>query len=215
MGGERASTAGRNGAARGGGMDQADSEGGELTRGDRSAVNDYTNFGFKNVNELLRNGDIKSFGNKEKAIQEAKTLTQKLDKAFDRAPTLTGKTEVFRGVDKAAVANWKVGQTVTDKGFVSTSTRQGSAFFQDKSAVIKITIPKGTKAIQPRTGNRREKELILNRGTKFRVKSVTTKAHRTDSTFEFCCIRNLVAFRFCNLVGCSSTRQDQRFCNVA
>jgi hypothetical protein len=183
MGKGRASGAGRNGAARtGGGMDQAPSEGGELTRGDRSAVNDYTNFGFKNTNELLRTGDVTTMGKKDAAIREAKQLTEKLDKAFTRAPTLTGKTEVLRGVDSKAVAGWKVGQTVTDKGFVSTSTKAGSAFYQDKAVVIKINVPKGTKAIQPRTGNRREKELILNRGTKFKVKSITTKAHPTQGT---------------------------------
>jgi len=151
----------------------------------RSVVNQYTLNDFKNVNRVLRGQDVVAFGKKESAIAAAKKTIAGMKEAFREAPGLAKSATVYRGVDADAVSGLlgkgnPVGKTYTDKAFVSTSLKKGGSFFQDKKVVLEIKLPKGTKVLQPRTSNRREREVILNAGTKLKITGKTTRQHPTQ-----------------------------------
>jgi hypothetical protein len=200
MGGGRSSGGGRNAAARTGGgaaiggapgeqnstaLGRVGTEGGEpLSRVEKSAVNDYQNESYRNVNRILRGQEVTGFGNKEKIREEANKTIAGVDKAFTKAPRLKETTKVLRGVNEKDVASIlsaknPVGKTLTDKAYVSTTLRKGG-YYLDRKVVMEITVPKGTKVLQPRGGNRREREVLLNRGTKLKVTGVEKRQHVTQ-----------------------------------
>ena len=84
----------------------------------------------------------------------------------------------------------QVGKTVTDKGYVSTSRSKEEAkkFGYGSSVSIDIKVPKGTKALyMPRINPRRgvkERELLLDRNTKYKVVKRTDKDGITKITLE-------------------------------
>jgi hypothetical protein len=157
--------------------------GGEtLTRAEISAVAEYQNESYRNINRYLRGQELTGFGNKEKLKQEIKENVKHIDSAFKKAPRLSKDVEVLRGVNPSNVASIlnsgnPVGKTFTEKSYVSTTTRRGG-YYLDRNVVMEIKVPKGTKVLQPRGGNRREREVLLDRGTKMKVTGVRTEKNQ-------------------------------------
>ncbi len=78
------------------------------------------------------------------------------------------------GAHYAAIRGLKVGDTFTDPSFVSTSVLPSHAWGGSTNATIRL--PKTTRAIyaEPHSMQRGEGELILDRGTTFRVVTPAT-----------------------------------------
>lgn len=82
---------------------------------------------------------------------------------------------VHRGVDgRVHMQNLKVGSTFGDNGYSSTSAVEGASF-QHKEVMMHISVPKGHHALSVENHSEveNEKEILLPRGSQFRVTKVT------------------------------------------
>lgn len=145
------------------------------------AVMDYQDLSYEPINQALRN-DIKL---KDVAPEAVKT-----DKGMQKAMKKTTEEKtVYRGFGDTAGKQLSIsnaGQIITDKAYTSTSMSK-KAFKEagfDRGWTAKITVPKGTKAIDvnktlgKKSISPHEKELILNKGTKYGIKKID-KAKKT------------------------------------
>lgn len=137
------------------------------------------------INSFLRRGQ-------RGGRYDEKEDIKKMDKAFKEVPPLEKDTEVFRiaVVDKKDLDKFTPGSIYQDNAFVSTSiNKKVMGEFLDKnneelpdthtSVQLNILCKKGGKAIpiseiNSEYENAHEQELLLNRGSKFRVEKVTT-----------------------------------------
>ena len=114
------------------------------------------------------------------ALTSGDTATQSaLDAAF-KNNKLSKDTILYRGVEEKFAAKLKVGETFTDKGFVSTSRDSGMTSLGRQ---VQISAKAGTPAVDvvhhlgshPSFDKYRasEKEVLLNRGSKFKVVKIT------------------------------------------
>ena len=148
------------------------------------AVYEYSNNGFKQVNEMLR---TKQYGSDNNYIVKG------LDLVIKATPALTENKTLLRGVtgglaDKLLES--KVGDGFQDNGYMSTTGNVNVAKFfssnqSDDFAVMVLDVPKGTKAFQPKKfflgqddgsdlwgALQAEDEYILARGTKFEITGI-------------------------------------------
>ncbi len=153
-----------------------------------AAVNSYAGADYKSINTSLRGGSDS---------ESAKVA--KLDAAFDsHGETLDTDVTVYRGSSEDLFADAREasagdrdvssgtidGVEMTDRGFVSSSLDHNVAakFTPDEGAIYEITVPKGTRVIPVHklTGSsnyldkfvrKNEREVLLKRGSRFRVKS--------------------------------------------
>jgi hypothetical protein len=106
-----------------------------------------------------------------------------MDEAMKKS-TLDSDIVTYRGMDQTKIDSilgaCVPGREFTYKGFMSTSTSKkwSRNFFSDEGGTFRITVPKGTHAIYKHENNVRnrmitERELLLDRGMKFKVTSVT------------------------------------------
>jgi predicted ABC-type ATPase len=146
-----------------------------------SAVLDYYNsvYGYQNINGRAR-GLVPpkvAFGH-----DYAQENIDALDSAFTKIAPLEQPIKVYRGFSDTR--NLDIGDSFSDKGFVSTTTDadvakryaegQLGGTDEDQPAVARITVPAGTKAIstEPFKKNDTERtmnEVLLPRNTQFRV----------------------------------------------
>lgn len=152
----------------------------KLPEEQREAIEAYTNTGYISIASDLRKG------------KTDRPYVKEIDEAIESHPGISEDTLVYRGVYGREAyglprGSEAVGLVGEEKGFMSTSirVRTSAAFaqkpvgwaddlpdnpnafvFSDDSAMLRITIPKGTKA---GTGLSGEFEYILARGTKFRI----------------------------------------------
>lgn len=131
----------------------------------RSALAFYTGSAYIEVNGQLR-GTI--------GVDESVTnLIDEIDRAFESAAvTTTEPIVVHRSVEMNDELRSVLtpGTEFTDKGFVSTSTNRRNVLQQtDEFATMRIVVPKGARVL---AGNDDENELIINRGSRFRVGKV-------------------------------------------
>lgn len=150
----------------------------------------YMNYGFGAINALLRSGKKEATdwldptaSKSEQAdgifatFAQVKKATADFKAFHEQAPALPVSVTLFRGLN--VPVSMKVGDTFTDRGFVSTSLSrsvvddflvdvQGGGMKSLGSAhtVLRIAAPKGTKALY---GREDEEEFILGPDTKFRV----------------------------------------------
>lgn len=148
---------------------------------EKQALKAYTLAGSYPLNDFLRNGTSVEKGKWSNATplrtnEDVKEAVQEIDSAMERA-SLDKETTVFRGVNndvwKMITEGLEVGGVIQDKGFVSTSLKKLTS--SSLTHFMKIVVPKGAKAI-PLEGlvpNRSAGEILLNRGTRFRVVSKT------------------------------------------
>jgi SPP1 gp7 family putative phage head morphogenesis protein len=154
-----------------------------ITKPQAFAVNSYCRSGYLPVNGYLRTGKtVISRG--QAYLDEITDQVRLLKEVFDAAPPIKDDLLVFRGVSDDfgdLLQGLKIGDKISDKGFVSTSIRQSVAVedFGGDVMLMEIIIPKGTKVVAPVgmledkgliTGAMQiEQEVIINAGSTFRV----------------------------------------------
>ena len=150
------------------------------------AIQAYTGTGFIEINSSLRRGAMPR--------EQAKAVAV-LDAHMGRTPN--DVTEVYRGVPKLP-CEMKPGATFQDKAFVSTSTNVAIAkgflpISQRTGVLIRITNPRAAKGMDLRKvgdrENRKEKEILLARNTRFRVISVSDKIENNYGTHREVAVR--------------------------
>lgn len=138
----------------------------DMSPRETEAFQNYTGAMFRDINPRLRAG--------KSVAREDKQDVAVMDAAFQRAKT-TSDITVYRGVGGDFINKLTKGVSFTDGGFVSTTSSQSMAdgFARgDQEAVMEIRVPKGSKAISVTDisqFSKTEKEIVLNRGAKFRV----------------------------------------------
>jgi GNAT superfamily N-acetyltransferase len=155
----------------------------------------YTSSGYSDINNYLRTGAKPELG----SVNETKGYIESLDTEISKTSAPRDMV-LFRGttgVEK--FEKLEVGDTFTDKGFVSTTTNRetvtefmstatGGRFDSrpvEKGVVLQISVPQGEKVLSvknyfkgvsdrygPSEGILSETEHILPRGTTFRVDSI-------------------------------------------
>lgn len=144
------------------------------------ALHGYTTTDYAPVNKMLRRG-------------EETPQSRRLDSAFDRfSVRLTAPITVERGMTGVALdqSEFRVGAVVSDKAFISTSYKgwvaegfaKSTTARQPDQYVIRITVPAGQRVL---AGDPGEKELILERNTSMRIKSIVSSKPRKDSGSRF------------------------------
>lgn len=133
--------------------------------------------GYKSINGFNRHGPESQPADKHKALADH---TAKLDAMIASAPPLKEPISVVRGVKNVdelfGAEGSRVGHTFSDKGFVSTSTdvRKAHRFHGTTGAQIHIHVPAGNKVLKmllTPDDDDSEKEILLARGSKFKVLS--------------------------------------------
>ncbi len=106
----------------------------------------------------------------EKLTNDQLALTRVLDSALAKLPS--HKVTVYRGTSKKFKA--KVGSVVEFKAYTSTSTERDVAegFVRDRLIILKV---KTGKDIQDYSNAGNEREILLPRGSKFKVDGVTSE----------------------------------------
>lgn len=160
-----------------------------LDAGQKSAIQTYTGGAFSSINDGLRGH--------ESLDDDSKATIKGLDAAFKSAATTAGDVVVYRGGGLSALGSdptKMVGKTILDKGFVSTTTAVGIANGfagqgKEKQRVVRydISLPGGTKALSADAAlgadSLGQHELILKRGSKFKIESVTPTKLKSGITF--------------------------------
>jgi superfamily I DNA/RNA helicase/DNA polymerase III epsilon subunit-like protein len=134
--------------------------------------------------------------------KETIEITESMDKLFDAAPTLAEDIMLYRGVHSEysdeLMRSYEVGDMFTDLGFSSTTLSRGQAedftdYGEDEydedtekpKLLLEIIAPEGTRAIHvpaylgSSTSHPDENEVLLDRGTTFRVISKTESVDGT------------------------------------
>lgn len=148
------------------------------------AVQSYADVLFAPINGGLRRsgGDLKS---KEFVDKESVEVIKTLDAAMAKS-SLKEDISLYRGASNKRNKTFKVGQTLQDSGFSSTSLRSESAeaFLGDTDNtpyIMKISAKKGQKALLPgqnklaKKQTAQEVEVLLPRGTSYKITKISKK----------------------------------------
>lgn len=153
----------------------------DLTSDEMNSVGRYTeNDFYQSLNKALRNGE-KLDVTKASAISNIDTSIQK--------QVLRNDIYTYRGgiFDANLTKNWKAGSVIEDKAFISTSLERDIAkeFINTRDAKVlgsdatlfKIKVPKGSNGlfVDLAQTNIFEGELLLPRGSKFKINSMVAK----------------------------------------
>lgn len=144
---------------------------------------DYQADGHRDLNVFLRTGHV-PYGSEDigRYLEE---FAAALEKAINKAMPVPQNLIAFRAVSGKQTLEYfeaNVGRVVVDNGFVSTTlSRQYAMDFMRadllgpfQAMIIEVRVPKGTRATyMGHLGRRKERELLLQRGTKFRIISVS------------------------------------------
>jgi hypothetical protein len=136
-----------------------------LSAAEKTALNSYSEFGYKGLNEDLRSGA--AF-----ATDIHGATIKRLDAAINRGRILRD-VYVYRGreLPGGLDARRLVGRTIKDRAFVSTSlSRRTGETFAGGSLLVRVRLKAGTKAAA--LSKIEENEVLLPRNSKFRIKSV-------------------------------------------
>ena len=151
-----------------------------LTESQQKGVKRYTGDGFRDMNLMLRFGENSVLFPKQ--LQETKDLVKGCSEALENS-RLPFDMVAYRGVDYKDISaiigasvegnlNSLIGKKFVDKGFFSTSIDEKRAYVARVNGVkITTVLPKGTKGmyLDPISVYSGEKEIILQRGTNFRI----------------------------------------------
>jgi GNAT superfamily N-acetyltransferase len=132
-------------------------------------VNEYTGRLYNNINRHLRGTDK---GANDADIEEK---VDAMDAAFFRAPMSREDRTVYRGVSVNVGRELVAGETFKDEGYTSTTTDMRvtgdfTGYGGGPKYVMEITVPSGTQFIEVEESS--EKEIILNRGSRFSVEEI-------------------------------------------
>lgn len=150
-----------------------------LSQKDKRDLRYYKDAGYRSINETLRG--------KRKKTDYIDEEIKDLDNIIKKGETPKNMI-VYRGFSHKEIATNPesfVGRTFTDKAFISTTlmptigkTFAGAGVRRENAILAKIRVPKGTKAADLATSRfgtsnlvRTEAEILLGRGTKFKISS--------------------------------------------
>lgn len=164
---------------------------GPLTKANETALAEYSSLtGYVDINDRLRTGAVPSYLSHE-------TLDETIAQIRDSMRPLPNDQTVFRGVSVKQFSGITdvsqlpdlVGETFRDEGFTSTSTEMIGRFVPKKDDVLMtIRVPKGYPHVDLAQNSEwtKEKELLLDAGTEFRVVDATPpgKIPRWQLTLE-------------------------------
>lgn len=143
------------------------------------------------INRFLRGKRGVPWGSDVQESSTARWYAKQMDSAIAKAAPISSASDVqvFRGVEDLRAVFGKdiaVGQRITDKGFISTTTdlktavkfESGAEAAGTQGGVIEITVPAGTRAAWlssvPGTDFPMLKELLLARNSTLEVQSIST-----------------------------------------
>jgi hypothetical protein len=165
--------------------------GGAPTQKEETALNSYTGMAFGTMNMHLRGQDASNTGWLP-ATSDHKENIETLKKLIDRSATNEDQT-VYRGVSKFSKVfeGLKVGDTVVDNGFMSTSqfhevAEKFSTPLNKDAGVFEISLPKGSKAVDVgavldfKYGGG-EGEMLLPSGTALKITSIEQRKPKFSS----------------------------------
>jgi phage portal protein BeeE len=143
----------------------------KLNEDELNAVQNYQTISYDEMNRNLRKG-------KELSEDDQYDLPH-IDSAISKATGFTEDVNVYRGMN-VSPSKLTEGTTFEDKGFISTSTDRKIANLYADKCMVQIVIPKGSKCLPlsskiSDSDSKREKEVMLPRGSKFRVVSAGEK----------------------------------------
>lgn len=146
-----------------------------ITGEELQAVKQYQGADFAFINTWMRNPD--NGGNQADGKMYLRKADQ-IERVIQKQPALKGEEVVYRGLrpTKEMKANLVPGGMISDKGFMSTTTdREVAKNFGN--VVMTIRVPKGHKALRmtdlvDTPSAKREKEMLLPRGTKLKITHV-------------------------------------------
>jgi phage-related protein (TIGR01555 family) len=163
---------------------------GSLNEKHVDAIQTYSGSSYENINASLRGG-------KPVDPSDLKPTMRNMDAAFKSdAAVLSETVETYRGMNGTSPVaeairsgQLEVGGTIQDRGFVSTTIDPSvaSGFVRtDTGMVMKITAPAGSRGIYMGAGPpqnlsafSKERELLLDRGSKFRITKIEDTKDKT------------------------------------
>lgn len=165
---------------------------GALPEDERKAVRDYTGSWFRAINTILRKGDGPEVESTvgHYTLQDAKKKIPLIDRAFKRPTSKLGDNMILHRAmnwsdfgDKVARGEIGVGSSWTDKGFTSTAATKGG---WGGNVQMRIRAPKGISAlhINGKSAHPAEEEVLLNRGTSFRILSLRKSGDKWEVEVE-------------------------------
>lgn len=156
-----------------------------LGREEQEAVQYYRDDYTGNMNVGLREG------------REPSERVQAIDRAI--ASSQIEATTVYRGISMSE-AKWSVGDTISDKGFASTSEgrdvasnfavgawqydEEGEPLVVDHPALLEISVPDGASALRIPSGESDEKEVLMGRNTQIKITGISETEHTNPDTGE-------------------------------
>ena len=170
----------------------------------KDAISDYVVQYPKEVGHTIMNGTLREQQGYDNVTPEYRDdinsrITQ-MDKLVELSPALTENTTTFRGIGSGFAQELRekgIGAKYTDNGFTSVSLDKdvaGGFPSLPSGNIMEIVLPTGIKAINPsrfftsgRIGDtelKREKELILGRGTNFEVLSIEDSPYGFGNLFK-------------------------------
>jgi hypothetical protein len=159
----------------GGGYDSGAYSEPSSTPSQKAAFQAFQDAGYAPINGALREGGS--------AKPSVKAAIKEMDSAFKASGGLGESVTVYRGMAASHFDSVAVGAIVKDKGFACTTTDKKIAaqFAKRANGVsVEIRLPKGAKAMRigKITGKNmhNENEVLLSRGTKFKVVSKSPKS---------------------------------------
>lgn len=141
-----------------------------LSDEEQHALNQYISFEAYIINEKLRNGTVLN------EIQQE--IMKNLDSALKKMPYYNGNISrsLYFGDKSAAedfVKKFKVGEKITFNEYISTTC---SKEFYNPEGEVQILIINSKKGRDITSFNRKEKEVLYERNSKFKVRHIEEKA---------------------------------------
>lgn len=148
-----------------------------LTHAQQVAVYDYTTDSFGPINAGLR-GEGPISPAHQTTIDDLSAAMRPLPQEATFARHMSSSDFHAYSGDRALKQeelSRMVGQTITHEGFTSTSLHESDISHLERDVQVKIYAPPGTRAVyaEPLSAHKGEREMILDRGTSFKVIDVT------------------------------------------
>lgn len=137
-----------------------------LSQSIKNAIKEYTGPAYAQINGALRTG--------KKLGSNKQNVVNKLNEAFAQPEAKANENfTVYRGITSSQLQHLAMGSTITDKGFVSTSSdvNEANFFAGTAGALMEIRVKKGQPAMSVKNTSAfpSEMEVMLPANTSFKV----------------------------------------------
>lgn len=137
-----------------------------LSQSIKNAIKEYTGPAYAQINGALRTG--------KKLGSNKQNVVNKLNEAFAQPEAKANENfTVYRGITSSQLQHLAMGSTITDKGFVSTSSdvNEAKKFAGTAGALMEIRVKKGQPAMSVKNTSAfpSEMEVMLPANTSFKV----------------------------------------------